>query len=470
MTNVQVPPGWHQATLGDVASLVRNGIFARRPTDEPNGVPILRISAVRNGRIDMGEMRYVTDLASETISKYAIQPGDLLFTRYNGSRSLVGRCARVPEHEGPVVHPDKLIRVVPQRDLVDGRFLALLAESESVRRFLEPRIKTTAGQSGITGKDVRAIPICYPELAEQRRIVDVLEDHLSRLDAADKYLDAGARRSDLMYQGVLRAAIQGRLAPRVPATHHRARQLELRAALCPPNMKRGRPSAAQLVGNLERCPEHWVQVSLEEATHPVRTISYGILKPGPDIDNGVPYVRVINMRNDVLSLSDLRKTTPEIAAQYSRASLVAGDVLISIRGTYGRVSVVPEELNGGNITQDTARLAFLDPVEPEFAAIYLRSPQAQTFLKRVARGVAVKGVNIADLRTMPFPIPPIPEQRAMIMRVDELSSDIENARQAADLTRQRTASLRRALLDAAFSGRLLTESDEGITVEEMANV
>src|SRR3954467_15798375 len=79
-------------------------------------------------------------------------------------------------------------------------------------------------------------------------------------------------------------------------------------------------------------PNHWIRLSLEEATHPVRTVSYGILKPGPNLSGGVPYVRVINMRRDRPALEDLHCTSPEIASKYERAQLKPSDVLISIRG------------------------------------------------------------------------------------------------------------------------------------------
>jgi len=176
------------------------------------------------------------------------------------------------------------------------------------------------------------------------------------------------------------------------------------------------------------------------------------------------------MRGDTLGLDDLHRTSAQIAKQYERASLVPGDVLLSIRGTYGRVVQVPEALTGGSITQDTARLAFVGPIDPSFACVYLRSPYAQAYFKKVARGVAVKGVNIGDLRTMPFPIPPLTEQLQIVTKVEELSSELEDARLIAEASLRRAATLRRSLLGAAFSGRLIGRTTDMEMVEEMAGV
>jgi type I restriction enzyme S subunit len=235
-------------------------------------------------------------------------------------------------------------------------------------------------------------------------------------------------------------------------------------------MKRGRPDPVEPMDVRVPWPSAWRTLSLEELTDPVRTISYGILKPGPNVHDGVPYVRVVNMRGDKLDIAGLHRTAPDIAAAYDRASLRDGDVLISIRGTYGRVVEVPPELSGANITQDTARLAFLPAMLPGFAAIALRSPFVQNLLKRVARGVAVKGVNIGDLRTVPLPLPPIDEQLRIMARVAELISDSELAETSARSAQARSRALRKSLLEAAFSGNLTGASGDTEMVEEMAGV
>src|SRR5678815_4947751 len=95
------------------------------------------------------------------------------------------------------------------------------------------------------------------------------------------------------------------------------------------------------------------------------------------------------------------------------------------RGTYGRVAEVPKELEGGNITQDTARLAVTPLVDHRYVAVCMRSPDSQNYLKRVARGVAVKGVNIADVRLMPIPLPPRAEQARIVAEVERRLSVIE---------------------------------------------
>jgi type I restriction enzyme S subunit len=159
---------------------------------------------------------------------------------------------------------------------------------------------------------------------------------------------------------------------------------------------------------------------LRIAVDPARPITYGILMPGPDTPGGVPYVRVADFPNDQLNLATIRCTTPEIESAYARARLQEGDILLSIRGTVGRVCIVPKELQDANITQDTARLSIQPALDRDFVVWFLRSPAAQERMRKCQKGVAVRGINIGDVRALQLPVPPLPEQRYIVAKVNEL--------------------------------------------------
>ena len=148
-----------------------------------------------------------------------------------------------------------------------------------------------------------------------------------------------------------------------------------------------------------------------ELIDPARPISYGILMPGPDQVDGVKYVRVTDMRDGGIELSGIRKTTEAISNTYRRSLLKAGDLLMSIRGHVGRFAVVPAELDGANITQDSARLAIVD-ADPVFVRECLRAPGFQHWMAKHTKGVAVQGINLGDVKLMPIIMPTIDMQRA----------------------------------------------------------
>lgn len=142
---------------------------------------------------------------------------------------------------------------------------------------------------------------------------------------------------------------------------------------------------------------------LQEFIDPERPITYGILKPGPNQEAGIPYVRVVDLQAGRVATKNLRRTTEKIALSYQRSLLRPKDLLISIRGHVGRLAIVPPELAGANITQDTARIAGAEDVDNRFLLGFLASRWAQRWMAQRTKGAAVKGINLRDLRKIPVP-------------------------------------------------------------------
>jgi type I restriction enzyme S subunit len=182
---------------------------------------------------------------------------------------------------------------------------------------------------------------------------------------------------------------------------------------------------------------------------PHRPISYGILMPGPDQDEGVKYVRVVDMKAGGIELSGIRKTSETISNAFRRSLLKPGDLLMSIRGHVGRFAVVPPELDGANITQDTARLA-VQGASSIFVRECLRTEGFQRWMVKHTKGVAVRGINLADVKLMPIILPPREEQNSFARRV----AAVEKLKTAHRASLAELDALFAALQHRAFRGEL----------------
>ena len=186
-----VPSGWSTIELGE--ALLEPLANGRSVPDRPGGFPVLRLTAVRDRRIDLEQCKAGAWSENEA-RPYLVREGDLLIVRGNGSLHLVGRAGVVGAVTAPVAYPDTLIRVRADPALIESRYMSLLWDSPAVRDQIEASARTTAGIYKVNQSQLRCVKLPVPSLDEQRRIVDILEDHLSRLDAADDYLDAASRR------------------------------------------------------------------------------------------------------------------------------------------------------------------------------------------------------------------------------------------------------------------------------------
>lgn len=202
-------------TLGAITEEVRNGV-SRKPENAPPGIPILKISAVRAMNVRFNERRYYAAETGEDVSRYALQPGDLLFTRYNGNPHLVANCGMVRVVEGLVIYPDKLIRVRLNREVAEPEFVEALCASPQVRDALAPFIKSAAGQHGISGSDLKSLSIPLPAREHQHEIVDSLRRALSVLDATIFESKRAADLLDRIEPATLAKAFRGKLVPQDP--------------------------------------------------------------------------------------------------------------------------------------------------------------------------------------------------------------------------------------------------------------
>ena len=152
------------------------------------------------------------------------------------------------------------------------------------------------------------------------------------------------------------------------------------------------------------------------------SITYGIVKTGDPDPEGVPVVKVENMNGDrTIDTNDLSRVSPNISRQYARTILKEKDILVSIKGTIGRIAEVPPEIDGGNITRDSALIRLRDKASNEFMMLYLESELAQLQMTLHSRGAAVKGINLSDLREVKVPIVDNASQNLIVNRYEQIA-------------------------------------------------
>lgn len=153
--------------------------------------------------------------------------------------------------------------------------------------------------------------------------------------------------------------------------------------------------------------------------------------------NGIPVIKVRDISGGMIAEDQLLLTHPTIDAAYSRSRLLAGDLLITIRGTTGRVAIVPSSLSGSNITQDTARIRTKANVNVSFLYFILQCPVIQNQIALHTVGQAVKGINIRDVKRIEFPLPPtLAEQEAIAGALSDADAWIESLEQLIAKKRQ----------------------------------
>ncbi len=311
---------------------------------------------------------------------------------------------------------------------------------------------------------LRRIQLLVPPLDEQQRIVAEIEQQFTRLDAGAASLKRVQVALKRYRASVLKAACEGRLVPiEAELARQENRSYETGEQLLQRILKERRekwngrrkykePAAPDLV-DLPTLPEGWTWVTAEQLSDASRAITYGVIKLGVQVDDGISVLRSSDVRHLRLDLEGVKRISPSIAGEFKRTFLHGNEVLVTVRGTLGGVVAVPGSCKGFNISREVAMIALVKSQLATFVAAMIASPPIQLWLLRRTKGIAYTGINIETLKQLPIPLPPLAEQQRIVAELERRLSVIEELEALVADNLQRANRLRPSVLHRAFSGR-----------------
>jgi type I restriction enzyme S subunit len=214
-----------------------------------------------------------------------------------------------------------------------------------------------------------------------------------------------------------------------------------------------KPSGIQWLGDV---PQHWSTTILKRLVVDRRPITYGIVQPGEPDSNGRFMIRGGDYSNGWCEADEVFRVSDAIEIPYTRSRMKTGDLIITIVGAgVGNIAVVPDWLDGANITQTSARIA-LNPekANAEFVCLALQGIIGQKNLDLNVYGAAQPRLNIAHIDVYVMTVPPLEEQQEIADfikdKVDRFGALEAEAERAIDLLQER----RTALISAAVTGKI----------------
>lgn len=185
-----------------------------------------------------------------------------------------------------------------------------------------------------------------------------------------------------------------------------------------------KPSGVEWLGDI---PEGWEASRLKWIVNQSRQITYGIVQAGPNIEGGIPYIRPADMTDEdgIRDFSGLLRTSAQIAAEYTRSELRSGDIVCSIGPSFGKVMIVPQSLDGANLTQGTARIAVNQGASPRFIYWVLRAPMSYHQWESSIGGATFRALNLGPLAETELPLPPVDIQTQIAAFLDYETAKID---------------------------------------------
>ncbi len=445
-----LPKSWTEVPVTEVLELNNNGKFFQQgwsPQCETYLAPankwgVLKTTAIQHGEFRPDENKLLPD-DLEPRPHLEVKPGDILMT-CAGPRSRCGVACLVTDTRQKLMMSGKMYRFRPNPEAMHAKYLMYFLLTR-VSQLAIDKMKTGISDSGLNLTHDRFATLNVPvaPLNEQRRIVGKMGELFSELQDSLQSVRAARAQIPVYRQAILKHAFEGHFT-----TTRRTRS----GAVHPPHPMS--PSETTAEGLLP-LPTGWEYVRLGHLIDPERPITYGVIKLGPAVADGIPTLRSSDVRRLRLDLGSVKRISPKVAENFRRTFLNGGEVLITVRGTLGGVAVVPSRLAGWNISREVAMIVPGDTLDASYLQYFIASPQLEAWVKRQLRGVAYTGINLASLRDAPIAFCHIDEQREIarmlaeqLSLVDSIENDIEEQFKKLEL-------LRHAIFKDAFSGQLV---------------
>lgn len=482
-----LPNGWAWTRLGDVSSRVQYGYTASADfsADSPR---LLRITDIQNGKVNWSSVPGVV-AEMEELAGYLLEEGDLLIARTGGT---IGKSFLMEAVPVPAVFASYLIRVSPLAGVLPG-YLRLFASSPHYWVQLYDKSMGT-GQPNVNGTALSELTFPLPPLVEQSRIVTRVEELMKLCDAlelngrlADEQharltstlFDALAASEsahalaenwervaanfdllldrpeavDVLQTTVVQLAVKGLLVPQKPldgsAEGLLAEQIDAAAKV---GTKRARTELQPLVDDESPfvAPPYWVWSRFGQ----IVDVSGGVtLGRKGIIQNPIslPYLRVANVQRGHLNLDTEVKTVTIGTDELSRFLLKEGDLLITEGGDWDKVGrtctwrgQIAQCVHQNHVFK--ARAVTSDWL-PAWGELYLNSTFARDYFASSSKQTTnLASINMTELRNCMFPLPPLPEQRRILERVEEVIASCDELRSRLRTDAERQVVLANALV------------------------
>ncbi len=184
-------------------------------TPKNNPIPYLTVANVFRDRLDLTEIRYFEVFEGE-LNKLKLEKKDILVVEGNGSGNEIGRCA-MWNNELPVcIHQNHIIRLRSKDQNTIPEYVLYYLNSDTGKRIMRERAKTTAGLFNLSTGKIKTIPIPFASCNEQKEIVALLDKLFAKEAEAKEAAEMVLDQIDQMKKAILSRAFRGELGTNDP--------------------------------------------------------------------------------------------------------------------------------------------------------------------------------------------------------------------------------------------------------------
>ncbi|MHA1278609.1 MAG: restriction endonuclease subunit S [Candidatus Helarchaeota archaeon] len=174
-------------------------------------------------------------------------------------------------------------------------------------------------------------------------------------------------------------------------------------------------------------PFDWDIVPISSVLENGYSITYGVVQPGKDIEDGVLFIRGGDINRGRINVRNLRRISQSVSKKFSRTILQGGEILVSLVGYPGETAIVPDELSGANIARQVALIKLNAHVNNKYFCYFLLSDLGKQLLLNEMIGSAQQVINLREINNIVVLLPRTnKEQEAIAEALSDVDGYIES--------------------------------------------
>ena len=404
------PNGWSKIKLGDLTKVITSGSRDWAKYYADSGSKFIRMTNLNRHGIHLllDDLKYVSvDSISSDGKRTALQAGDILCS----ITAELGKIGWIPENFGEayINQHTALIRIDAKK--ADSKFIAYQLSSNRINQVINS-LNDAGAKAGLNLPTIKAIPIFYPPLIEQKKIAKILSTWDQAILATEKLLENSQQQKKALMQQLL-------------------------------------------TGKKRLLDEAGVSFSEEWKEYPLGNLGNTFTgltgKTKEDFGSGVPYITYMNIfKNNRIDINQVDYVI--VTEDENQNSVRYGDIFFTTSSEtaeeVGMSSVLLEEVERLYLNSFCFgfRLNNFKILLPQFAAYILRSSNIRKQISILGQGATRYNLSKNQLMKLILRLPTIAEQKKIAEVLFTADQEIEILQKKLECLKQKKKALMQQLL------------------------
>lgn len=404
--------GWVIKKLLDVVDFQRGLTYSKKDEVDFSENMVLRSNNVdlKTNKLDFTDIRYINSKIVIPENK-KVTKGSLIICTANGSKSHLGKVALIDQDYNYAF--GGFMGLIKPKENLNSYFLFHLLTSETYKKFIGD-LSDGANINNLKFGDLGGFEIPLPPLSEQQRIVSILDEAFAAIDKAKANTERNLKNTKELFESCLQSHIDNNMT---------INKLHLLSEVC----------------------------TIGDGNH-----SSNYPKNQEMVPSGIPFIRANNLQKGRVSWEDLKFITPEKHLKLKKGHIKVNDILFTNRGEIGKIAIIQPPFETANLNSQIVWLRCNSLLNNEYLYYYLQTPSMRRLYSDNKTGTALQQLTVRQIKEIKVPVPDLTTQLQIAHTLNTLENYIGTLENMYLKKQIALDSLKKCLLNKAFSGELTT--------------